>query len=178
MTEARDPLATAPTMGKAPLREAEALREWLAWAGGRLSGVPEPSIVDRIIAAASAAELPTARDADAALTALPDRIVVGANGAYWREYPGSHYSMPPVSTDNDIIEIVAVYSRVNAGVVHDGVLRAAAERLSEAIAQKSAVEGLYASGIRDDWRERMAVDDEFLSALMAMRTALDGKPRP
>jgi len=41
---------------------------------------------------------------------LPDRIVVGANGAYWRDY-GAHYSMCPVSDDNDPVEPVAVYER-------------------------------------------------------------------
>jgi len=42
---------------------------------------------------------------------LPQRIVVGANGAYWREFDG-FYSMPVVSDDNDPVEIVAVYERV------------------------------------------------------------------
>lgn len=46
---------------------------------------------------------------------LPARVVVGKNGAYWRDYtddpdlPG--YSMCPVSTDNDPVEVVAVYVR-------------------------------------------------------------------
>ena len=44
---------------------------------------------------------------------LPDRIVVGANGAYWRDY-GDHYSMAVVSEDNDPIEIVAIYNRQEA----------------------------------------------------------------
>jgi len=39
---------------------------------------------------------------------FPNRIVVGANGAYWRDY-GDGYSMCPVSTDNDPVQIVAVY---------------------------------------------------------------------
>jgi len=39
---------------------------------------------------------------------LPPRIIVGANGAYWRDYD-AHRSMCPVSTDNDPIEVVAVY---------------------------------------------------------------------
>lgn len=47
---------------------------------------------------------------------LPDRVVVGKNGAYWRNWdtrPGvlGSYSMCPVSTDNDPIEPVAVYVR-------------------------------------------------------------------
>lgn len=42
---------------------------------------------------------------------LPPRIVVGANGAYWRDF-GDFYSMCPVSTDNDPVEVVAVYERV------------------------------------------------------------------
>jgi hypothetical protein len=42
---------------------------------------------------------------------LPDRIVVGANGAYWRDY-GDHYSMCPVSEDNDPVEVIAVYTLV------------------------------------------------------------------
>jgi hypothetical protein len=41
---------------------------------------------------------------------LPQRIVVGANGAYWRDF-GSHYSMPPVSEDNDPVRPVAIYVR-------------------------------------------------------------------
>jgi hypothetical protein len=43
---------------------------------------------------------------------LPDRIVIGANGAYWRDY-GTYYSMCPVSTDNDPVEIVAAYERLD-----------------------------------------------------------------
>ncbi len=39
---------------------------------------------------------------------LPPRIIVGANGAYWRDYD-AHRSMCPVSTDNDPIEVAAVY---------------------------------------------------------------------
>lgn len=44
---------------------------------------------------------------------LPERVVVGANGAYWRDY-GDHYSMVPVSEDNDPVEVVAVYKRFDA----------------------------------------------------------------
>lgn len=44
------------------------------------------------------------------MTDLPIRVVVGANGAYWRDY-GDYYSMCPVSEDNDPIEVVAVYER-------------------------------------------------------------------
>lgn len=48
---------------------------------------------------------------------LPRRVVVGKNGAYWRSYENvdgtvGHYSMPPVSTDNDPVEPIAVYERV------------------------------------------------------------------
>lgn len=46
-------------------------------------------------------------------TALPARVVVGANGAYWRDY-GQHYSMCPVSDDNDPVEVRAVYVRAPA----------------------------------------------------------------
>ena len=50
---------------------------------------------------------------------LPDRVVVGANGAYWRAYV-DHYSMCPVSTDNDPVEVVAVYTRESAGYHGEG----------------------------------------------------------
>lgn len=49
---------------------------------------------------------------------LPARVVVGQNGAYWRDFtddpdhPG--YSMCPVSTDNDPVEPIAVYVRLAA----------------------------------------------------------------
>ncbi len=42
---------------------------------------------------------------------LPERVVVGANGAYWRVY-SDQYSMCPVSTDNDPIDVIATYERV------------------------------------------------------------------
>lgn len=45
---------------------------------------------------------------------LPSRVVVGANGAYWRDYTDSDhpgYSMCPVSEDNEPVEAVAVYVR-------------------------------------------------------------------
>lgn len=44
---------------------------------------------------------------------LPDRVVVGRNGAYWRDY-GDWYSMCPVSTDNDPVDVMAVYERKRA----------------------------------------------------------------
>lgn len=44
---------------------------------------------------------------------LPAQVVVGANGAYWRDY-GTHYSMCPVSDDNDPVEVVAVFKRYDA----------------------------------------------------------------
>jgi hypothetical protein len=55
----------------------------------------------------------TDTDLRAALEALPDRIVVGANGAYWRDY-GDHYSMCPVSDDNDPVVPIATYVRLDA----------------------------------------------------------------
>ena len=42
---------------------------------------------------------------------VPDRIVVGKNGAYWRDF-GEFYSMCPTSTDNDPVDVVAVYELV------------------------------------------------------------------
>lgn len=42
---------------------------------------------------------------------LPSRIVVDRNGAYWRDFGEGYYSMAIVSTDNDPVEIVAVYVR-------------------------------------------------------------------
>lgn len=41
---------------------------------------------------------------------MPKRIVVGVNGAYWRDF-GDFYSMCPVSSDNDPVEIFAIYVR-------------------------------------------------------------------
>jgi hypothetical protein len=45
---------------------------------------------------------------------LPKRVVVGANGAYYRDF-GGFYSMCPVSDDNDPVEVVAVYVRICRG---------------------------------------------------------------
>lgn len=45
---------------------------------------------------------------------LPERVVVGANGAYWRDF-GDGYSMCPVSTDNDPVSPIAVYVRADSG---------------------------------------------------------------
>lgn len=58
---------------------------------------------------------------------LPSRVVVGANGAYWRDF-GSHYSMCPVSDDNDPVDVVEVYVRsdVIARVVEAAVKTAVA----------------------------------------------------
>lgn len=47
--------------------------------------------------------------------ALPERIVVGSNGAYWRDFVTT-YSMCPVSSDNDPVERVAVYELVETNV--------------------------------------------------------------
>ncbi len=46
---------------------------------------------------------------------LPERVVVGANGAYWRDF-GDGYSMCPVSDDNDPVTPVAVYVRTALSV--------------------------------------------------------------
>lgn len=40
---------------------------------------------------------------------LPSRVVVDAKGAYWRDF-GTHFSMCPVSDDNETIAAVAVYT--------------------------------------------------------------------
>lgn len=45
---------------------------------------------------------------------LPARVVVGENGAYWRDF-GDWFSMCVVSTDNDPVVPVAVYERVRPG---------------------------------------------------------------
>ena len=42
--------------------------------------------------------------------ALPERVVVDANGAYWRDF-GDYYSMCPTSTDNGPVELAALYVR-------------------------------------------------------------------
>lgn len=55
-------------------------------------------------------------------------------------------------------------------------IRAAANRLCEAIAQQSAANGLHQSGLVG-WKEVMDAEEEFDAALKACRTALDGRPR-
>lgn len=57
-----------------------------------------------------AVERPKALKIAAANDELPPRIVVGANGAYWRDF-GDFYSMCPVSEDNDSVTVVAAYVR-------------------------------------------------------------------
>lgn len=61
------------------------MTEW----GRRILGNPEESSVD---------------------DDLPSRVLVGKNGAYWRDY-GTHYSMCPVSDDNEPVEPKAIYVR-------------------------------------------------------------------
>lgn len=56
-------------------------------------------------------------------------------------------------------------------------LTEAAQRLCDSIADKTAVDGLVRSGHITDWRKQMDADDEYLAALKACRTALDGRPR-
>lgn len=46
-------------------------------------------------------------------SSLPGRVVVGANGAYWRDF-GDSYSMCLVSDDNDPVEPIAVYVRAES----------------------------------------------------------------
>lgn len=50
---------------------------------------------------------------------LPERVVVGENGAYWRDY-GDSYSMCPVSEDNDPVVPVATYVLQPASEPHPG----------------------------------------------------------
>lgn len=81
---------------------------------------------------------------------LPARVVVGENGAYWRDY-GDSYSMCPVSTDNDPVVPVAAYVRIDQ-------LR---EALHNAIGNADESQGLehwhHASGGRSDNGERDGV---------------------
>ena len=55
-------------------------------------------------------------------------------------------------------------------------LRAAGQRLSDAIADKAAVDGIAARG-GAGWKEQMDADKEYIDALQALRTAIDGRPR-
>lgn len=64
---------------------------------------------------------------------LPPRVVVGRNGAFWRDY-GDHYSMCPVSTDNDPVEPVATYLRSTQVSVRVDGIRREAEALMEMFA--------------------------------------------
>lgn len=61
---------------------------------------------------------------------LPPRIIVGANGAYWRDYD-THRSMCPVSADNDPIEVVATYVPETEIARLVGQLEAADAKLAE-----------------------------------------------
>ena len=54
--------------------------------------------------------IPTETGRESLRAALPRRVVVGANGAYWRDF-GTHYSMCPVSDDNDPVEPVETFIR-------------------------------------------------------------------
>lgn len=58
---------------------------------------------------------------------LPGRVVVGATGAYWRDY-GTHFSMCPTSDDNDPVNTTAIYELVwsSDGAHVDGRLRSGA----------------------------------------------------
>ena len=65
------------------------------------------------------------------MSELPERVVVGANGAYWRDF-GTHYSMCPVSDDNDPVEAVATYVRLPAPDERQVGLREALTQLRDA----------------------------------------------
>lgn len=55
---------------------------------------------------------------------IPERVVLGANGAWWRYFEDmegeGYYSMCPNSTDNDPVEVVATYELVKTGPGEDG----------------------------------------------------------
>lgn len=40
---------------------------------------------------------------------IPNRVALGANGAYWRDFGDGLYSMCPNSADNDPVEEIAVF---------------------------------------------------------------------
>jgi hypothetical protein len=69
-------------------------------------------------------------------------------------------------------ELDAAYLAPDAG------LRAAAQRLCDAIADEAAVMGLARSGLPQGWRAEMDASDARLCALQDTRTALDGRERP
>lgn len=56
------------------------------------------------------------------------------------------------------------------------ILRTKAWRLCEAIADKAAADGLYASG-HVGWKEQMDAEATFVAALKDLRTACDGRHR-
>lgn len=64
---------------------------------------------------------------------LPYRVVIGANGAYWRDF-GAYFSMCPVSSDNDPVEEVAVYVPIQV----EDRLRAERDAVTEALLKHKA----------------------------------------
>ena len=102
--------------------------------GGRMEGMTTSE---------ATATIETLREHEAAVAdrsrlaqRFPDRVVVGANGAYWRDY-GDFYSMCPVSDDNDPVVPVAVYALVGSeglGRTDPGQARAIDELVLAALA--------------------------------------------
>ena len=81
---------------------------------------------------------------------LPSRVVVGANGAYWRDYTDSDhpgYSMCPVSEDNEPVEVVAVYVRATP-TPDTTEARAERELLRELL--REAIETVHQTGTLRD----------------------------
>jgi hypothetical protein len=75
---------------------------------------------------------------------LPSRVVVGKNGAFWRDYTDqepSFYSMCPVSDDNDPVEVIAVYVRADEDLVK--LLDAFAAHVRAALAQPAEPSTVY-----------------------------------
>ena len=91
---------------------------------------------------------------------LPPRIVVDARGFYWRDY-GDHYSMCPVSEDNEPVKPAAVY-------VPDDAARSTG---SEGLRAKIADLRLHAMAYT---KERAGFDD----ALDAISEWLAAQPVP
>ena len=101
---------------------------------------------------------------------FPECVVVDENGAYWREF-GDHYSMCPVSDDNEPVHPVAVYVpewRLDAEKDERRSLEEQYETLHSAVfAFASEISEATFDDPRIEWVE-VQVDREALAAFRAL----------
>lgn len=106
---------------------------------------------------------------------LPFRVVIGANGAYWRDF-GAYFSMCPVSSDNDPVEEIASYVPAQEVKRLEEQLKAAQDRI-EVLQERADSRGRQLARLEEQL-EALRAEMQFVNDVaMSWHAGEEGKAR-